>query len=56
MRPRDFAFAGSSYFKMWAGLNGFDPGNNLALGGYCYFKAYAGTRNLKAVQYYYTNC
>ena len=33
MRPRDFAFAGSSYYKMWAGLNGFDPGNNLALDG-----------------------
>ena len=26
MRPRDSAFAGSSYNKMWAGLNGFDPG------------------------------
>ena len=33
MRPCGFAFAGSSYYKMWAGLNGFDPRNNLALGG-----------------------
>jgi len=31
MRPWGFAFAWSSYYKMWAGLNGFDPRNNLAL-------------------------
>ena len=23
---------GSSYYKMWAGLNGFDPRNDLVLG------------------------
>ena len=28
-----FASAGSSYYKMWAGLNGFDPRNDLVLGG-----------------------
>ena len=28
-----FASAGSSYYKMWAGLKGYDPRNNLALGG-----------------------
>ena len=28
MHPCGFAFAGSSYYKMWAGLNGFDPRNN----------------------------
>jgi len=33
MRPCGFAFAGSSYYKMWAGLKGHDPRNNLALGG-----------------------
>ena len=33
MHPCGFAFAGSLYYKMWAGLNGFDPRNNLALGG-----------------------
>jgi len=33
MRPCGFAFAGSSYYKMWAGLNGFDPRNNFVLGG-----------------------
>ena len=27
-----FASAGSSYYKMWAGLSGFDPRNDLALG------------------------
>jgi len=30
MRPCGFA-AGSSYYKMWAGLNGFDPRNDLVL-------------------------
>ena len=33
MRSCGFAFAGSSYYKMWAGLNGFDPRNDLVLGG-----------------------
>ena len=32
MHPYGFAFAGSSYYKMWAGLNGFNPRNNLVLG------------------------
>ena len=32
MRPCDFASAGSSYYKMWASLNGFDPRNDLVLG------------------------
>ena len=34
-RPCDLASAGSLYYKMWAGLDGFDPRNNLpvALGG-----------------------
>jgi len=27
------ASAGSLYYKMWAGLNGFDPRNDLVLGG-----------------------
>jgi len=43
--------AGSSHYKMWAGLN---PRTDFALGGvrlyessYCYFKAYAGARNLE---------
>ena len=59
--PCGFASAGSSYYKMWAGLNGFDPRTNLELGGvrisdwhglyessYCYFRVYAGTRNLNS--------
>ena len=33
MHPCGFTFAGSSYYKMWAGLNGFDPRNNLVFGG-----------------------
>ena len=35
MRPCTccFASAGSSYCKMWAGLNGFDHRNDLVLGG-----------------------
>ena len=33
MCPCGFASAGSSYYKMWAGLNGFDPTNNLVFGG-----------------------
>ena len=33
MRSCGFAFAGSSYYKMWVGLNGFYPRNKLALGG-----------------------
>ena len=35
MHPCGFEFAGSLYYKMWAGLDGFDPRNNLpvALGG-----------------------
>jgi len=52
-----FAAAGSSCYKMWMGLNGFDPRTDFVLGGvrigmdlhessYCYFKVYAGTRNL----------
>ena len=34
-RPCGFASssAGRSHYKMWAGLNGFDPGNDLVLGG-----------------------
>ena len=32
-RPCSFASAGSSYYKMWAGLNGFNPRNDLELGG-----------------------
>ena len=31
--PCGFTSAGSSYYKMWAGLDGFDPRNDLALGG-----------------------
>ena len=31
MRPCGFASAGSSYYKMWAGLNGFDPRNDFVL-------------------------
>ena len=57
--PCGFTSAGSSYYKMWTGLNGFDPRNDLVLGyvrigmhglhesSYCYFKVYMGTRNLK---------
>jgi len=33
MRPCGFAFAGSSHYKMWAGLKGYESRNNLALGG-----------------------
>ena len=33
MRPCGFASAGSSYYKMWVGLNLFDPRNDLVLGG-----------------------
>jgi len=33
MRPCGFASAGSLYYKMWAGLNGFDPRNDLVLSG-----------------------
>ena len=33
MRPCGFASAGRSHYKMWAGLNGFDPRNDLVLGG-----------------------
>ena len=32
-RPCGFASAGRSHYKMWAGLNGFDPRNDLVLGG-----------------------
>ena len=32
-RPCGFATAGSSYYKTWARLNGFDPRNDLVLGG-----------------------
>ena len=32
-RPCGFASAGSSYHKMWAGLNGFDPRSELVFGG-----------------------
>jgi len=31
--PCGFASAGSLYYKMWAGLDGFDPRNDLVLGG-----------------------
>ena len=31
--PCGFASAGSLYYKMWVGLNGFDPRNDLVLGG-----------------------
>jgi len=31
--PCGFTSAGSSYYKMWAGLNEFDPRKDLALGG-----------------------
>ena len=45
-----------SYYKMWAGLKGFDPRNDLVFGdrhglhesSYCYFEVYAGTRNLNS--------
>ena len=30
--PCGFASAGSSYYKMWVGLNGFDPRKHLVLG------------------------
>jgi len=33
MHPCGFASAGSLYYKMWAGLNGFDTRNNLVLNG-----------------------
>jgi len=33
MRPCGFASAGRSYYKRWAGLNGFDPSNDLILSG-----------------------
>ena len=33
MHPCGFASAGSSYYKMWAGPNGFDPRNDLVLSG-----------------------
>jgi len=33
MRPCGFTSAGSSYYKMWVGLNGFNPRNDLVLGG-----------------------
>ena len=33
MHPCGFASAGSSYYKIWAGVNGFNPRNNLVLGG-----------------------
>ena len=52
MHPCCFAFAGSLYYKMWAGLNGFDPRNNLAFGGVrmgmgcmMLFQGIHGTRN-----------
>ena len=32
-RPCGFAAAGSSCYKMWAGLNGFDPRTDLVFGG-----------------------
>ena len=32
-RPCGFAAAGSSCYKMWAGLNGFDPRTDFVLGG-----------------------
>ena len=32
-RPCGFATAGSSCYKMWAGLNGFDPRTDLVFGG-----------------------
>ena len=63
MRPCGCDAAGSSYYKMRAGLNGFDPKNRL--GGwrckdwhglhessYCYFEVYAGTRNLKTADFF----
>jgi len=31
--PCGFTSAGSSYYKMWAGLNGFDPRTDLEFGG-----------------------
>jgi len=53
-RPCGFAAAGSSCYKMWAGLNGFDPRTDLRCkdwhglheSSYCYFRVSAGTRNL----------
>ena len=61
-RPCGFAAAGSSCYKMWEGLNGFDPmKTDFVLGGvlkdwhglhessYCYFKVHAGTRKLNVV-------
>ena len=52
-RPGGFAAAGSSWYKMWAGLNGFDPRTDLMLGSVrigmgCmnHFKVYAGTVTL----------
>jgi len=32
VRPCGFASAGSSYYKMWVGLNGFDPRNDFMFG------------------------
>jgi len=32
-RPYGFTSAGSLYYKMWAGLNGLDPRNDLVLSG-----------------------
>jgi len=56
--PCGFTSVGSSYYKMWTGLNGFDPRKDLVLGyvriampglhesSYCYFKVYTGTITL----------
>ena len=62
--PCGFASVGSSYYKMWVGLNGFDPRKHLGGGlsawlckdwhglhesSYCYFKIYVGTCKLNAL-------
>ena len=33
MHPCGFVSAGSSHYKMWAGLNGFNPRNDLVFNG-----------------------
>jgi len=50
MRPCGFVSAGSSYYKMWVGLNGFDPRNDFMFG----IKVGMGCMNLVTVVSKYT--
>ena len=56
--PCGLASAGSSYYKMWVGLNGFNQRLSawwrkdrygLHESSYCYFKVCLGTRTLKSM-------